>query len=129
MATLRLFRVALEVADAGAAGHFYEALLGIAPRAVGGGRVYLDCGDAILALVTTGDAPKAAPQDLYLEVDDLEAYHARAAALDCLSEADVHGESGGTIAVRPWGERSFYVEDPYGNGICFAQHGTLFTGR
>jgi hypothetical protein len=33
------------------------------------------------------------------------------------------------MVVRPWGERSFYVKDPWGNGLCFVDEKTLFTGR
>ena len=34
----------------------------------------------------------------------------------------------GQIATRPWGERSFYVHDPFGNPLCFVDAGSLFTG-
>ena len=34
----------------------------------------------------------------------------------------------GAIVVRPWGERSFYAEDPTGNPLCFVDDRTLFTG-
>jgi hypothetical protein len=30
--------------------------------------------------------------------------------------------------VRPWGEESFYVTDPFGNRLCFVRTGTTFTG-
>jgi len=30
---------------------------------------------------------------------------------------------------RPWGERSFYAVDPFGNPLCFVDQKTLFTGR
>jgi hypothetical protein len=49
--------------------------------------------------------------------------------LKCLSSEDVHGESGCKVAVRPWGERSFYADDPFGNGLCFVDAQTVFTGR
>ena len=126
---MRLFRVTLEVGDTEAARRFYGTLLGTRTRPVGGGRSYVDCGGVLLALLSTGDAPKAGPQDLYFEVDDLEAAHARATGLGCLSEADVHGDAGGAIVTRPWGEKSFYAEDPWGNGLCFVQSGTIFTGE
>ena len=29
---------------------------------------------------------------------------------------------------RPWGERSFYGRDPFGNPICLVDSGTTFTG-
>ncbi len=129
MSTIRLFRAALEVGDAEKASTFYRALFGQRPRPVGGGRSYLDFGPTILALISTGERPRGIPQDLYFEVDDLEAVHARADDLGALSTVDVHGRPGGEIVTRPWGERSFYAEDPWGNGLCFVQSGTLFTGE
>jgi hypothetical protein len=33
----------------------------------------------------------------------------------------------GAIAKRPWGERSFYMHDPFGNPLCFVDQQTLFT--
>jgi hypothetical protein len=62
-------------------------------------------------------------------VTDLEEIHSRAAELGALSSEDVHGGIGGQIAVRPWGERSFYGRDPFGNLLCFVDAETLFTGR
>jgi hypothetical protein len=40
-----------------------------------------------------------------------------------------HDESAGEILTRPWGERSFYAEDPYGNLLCFVDERTVFTGN
>jgi hypothetical protein len=54
--------------------------------------------------------------------------HARAKKLGWLSKERVHGEPGGEISVRPWGERSFYAEDPWGNPLCFVQTGTTYPG-
>ena len=34
----------------------------------------------------------------------------------------------GAVATRPWGERSFYARDPFGNGICFVDRESVFTG-
>jgi len=31
--------------------------------------------------------------------------------------------------VRPWGERSFYAHDPFGNPLCFVDATTIFTGK
>ncbi len=42
---------------------------------------------------------------------------------------DVHGASAGEVVRRPWGERSFYAYDPWGNGLCFVDENTLFTGK
>ncbi|HEY5096249.1 MAG TPA: hypothetical protein VII69_14140 [Candidatus Eremiobacteraceae bacterium] len=44
-----------------------------------------------------------------------------------MSKEKVHGDAAGDIVTRPWGERSFYVVDPYGNGLCFVDETTLFT--
>ncbi len=86
----------------------------------------------ILALVDVtagGEAAKPLPDYIYFAVNNLEDVHARARELGCLSSDDVHGASAGEIVKRPWGERSFYVEDPWGNGLCFVDEKTLFTGK
>ena len=33
------------------------------------------------------------------------------------------------IRKRPWGEKSFYLRDPFGNPLCFVDENTAFTGR
>jgi hypothetical protein len=87
----------------------------------------------ILALLDpTGGGMKAQPNPdyIYFSVDDLETVHARARTLGCLSRENVDGRRpAGEIVVRPWGERSFYARDPFGNGLCFVDARTLFTGR
>ena len=132
MSAPRVFRVILQVGDLTSAAAFYTALLGIAGRAVGGGRLYFDCGDVILALLDptqAGVKPQPNPEYVYLAVDDVDALQERAKRLDGLSPGTVHGESAGDIATRPWGERSFYVRDPWGNRLCFVDAKTAFTGR
>ena len=127
----RLFRVALEVSDLEKAGEFYSTLMGTKGRRVGGGRFYIDCGDAILALVdvsATRKKPRPTSQNLYFAVSNVRTIHARARALRCLSREQIHGASGGDLVERPWGERSFYAEDPFGNKLCFVDKATLFTG-
>lgn len=123
----RIFRLILPALDLETAVPFYSDLLGLEGRVVGGGRAYFDCGPVILALLESEKAP--IPEYVYFAVADLEAVHARARQLGCLSQQDVHGESAAEIAVRPWGERSFYAFDPSGNGLCFVDEKTLFTGR
>lgn len=125
----RLFRTVLQVGDLAAAQRFYAELLDQPGRSVGGGRCYFDCGEVILALLQPQQPPRRNADDLYFAVRDLDAVFARAQRLSCLSSADVHGEAGGAIAVRPWGERSFYAEDAWGNGLCFVDAATLFTGQ
>jgi hypothetical protein len=53
--------------------------------------------------------------------------HGRAGALKALAPFKVHGEPASEVRKRPWGERSFYVTDPWGNELCFVEEGTLYT--
>jgi catechol-2,3-dioxygenase len=127
-----LFRAVLEVSDLSLAVTFYSKLLGIEGRVLRGSRAYFDCGPVILAILdpTPGDiTPTPNVGDLYFSVKNLESFHVRASELGCLSTEEVHDESAGDIVIRPWGERSFYVKDPWGNGVCFVDETTLFTGR
>jgi len=123
----RLFRLNLEVGDLEQAARFYETLLGGAGRRQAGARVYFACGGVTLQVVQVGK-PHVAAKALYFVVRDLDAVFARAKSLKCLSNEDVHGESGGKIAVRPWGERSFYADDPWANPLCFVEEGTIYAG-
>ena len=127
-----LYRIILQVDNLDKAEEFYGKLLGDRGRRIPrGSRHYIDCGPVILALVdVTGESePKPLPDHIYFSVDDLESVHQRARELGCLSTDDVHGESAGEIVKRPWGERSFYAEDPWGNPLCFVDENTLFTGK
>jgi catechol 2,3-dioxygenase-like lactoylglutathione lyase family enzyme len=128
-----LYRLILQVDDLDKAEEFYGTLLGERGRRIPrAGRHYIDCGPVILALVNVtaeGNQPQPLPDNIYFSVNDLEAVHARARALNCLSTEDVHGDSAGDIVKRPWGERSFYAFDPWGNPICFVDATTLFTGK
>jgi predicted enzyme related to lactoylglutathione lyase len=122
---VRLFRVILPVTDIERAATFYAALLDQAGARVSSGRHYFDCGGTILAcydaLADTDPAPIGPnPEHVYFGVPDLEETYRRAASAGCLSIA--------AIATRPWGERSFYARDPFGNPICFVDETTLFTG-
>lgn len=125
----RLFRLILQVSDIERVSAFYATLLGVSARPVSVERHYFDCGPVILAIVDVGKSAQPSPDYIYLAVDDIEAVHARAQGLGCLSQEDVHGASAGEIVTRPWGERSFYVKDPLGNGLCFVDEQTVFTGR
>ena len=123
----RIFRVIVPVSDPERAVGFYSRLLGIQGRGVGGGRYYFACGPVILALLGQQKAP--VPEYIYFSVSNLEEIHARARELGCLSTESVHGASAAEMIVRPWGERSFYAFDPFGNGLCFVDETTVFTGR
>lgn len=113
---------------------FYESLLGQPGMKISGGRHYFRCGSVVLAVYSpAGDGDRTTPHanfgHVYLAVDDLQAFFERATALGRLDPAT--GDGGlpmGAIAVRPWGERSFYAFDPFGNPLCFVDISTVFTG-
>ena len=122
-----LFRINVEVGDVDAAARDWGALLGLAGRPQAGSRVYFTAGAVTLQVVEVQPVHPAA-KALYFLVDDLDDVYARAKKLGWLSKESVHGEPGGEISVRPWGERSFYVEDTWGNPLCFVQTGTTYPG-
>ena len=122
----RLFRVILPVFDIEAAAFFYARLLGAPGTRVSSGRHYFDCAGTILACydaLADGDPEPGGPnpQHVYFSVDDLDAAQMRAKDAGCRELT--------AIEVRPWGERSFYARDPFGNPICFVDSQTLFTGE
>ena len=129
----KLFRVILPVSDIHRAAQFYESVLGIRGFRVSDGRHYFDCGGVILACFdprADGDDHDAKPNPewLYFSVSDLDAtYAACTKAGATFAPGDVHGDPAGQIAKRPWGERSFYIHDPFGNRLCFVDEATLFT--
>jgi catechol 2,3-dioxygenase-like lactoylglutathione lyase family enzyme len=122
-----IFRIFAPVSDLTKGIEFYQQLFADEGRTIRGGRHYFDCGGVILAVVESSGAPIS--DHIYFSVPDLESCHSRAKDLDCLEDGDVHGDPAGEMIVRPWGERSFYVRDPFGNGLCFIDQNTLFTGR
>jgi catechol 2,3-dioxygenase-like lactoylglutathione lyase family enzyme len=115
------------VGDLDRAQAFYGALLGQEGRPQMGRRVYFEAGGVTLQVVQT-EAPHTAAKALYFLTDDLDAVHRQASDLGCLSSEVVHGEPGGQPVVRPWGERSFYADDPWGNPLCFVEAGTVYEG-
>ena len=125
-----LFRINLEVGDLDQAAAFYGKLFGIEGRKQAGSRCYFTCGPVTLQVVdvTSVREPHPAAKALYFTVNDLDAVFARAQTLGCVSHEDVHGISGGSISVRPWGERSFYAEDKWHNPLCFVEAGTIYPG-
>jgi catechol 2,3-dioxygenase-like lactoylglutathione lyase family enzyme len=121
----RLFRVILPVSDIEKATRFYSTLLGIGGKRVSSGRHYFDCGGTILACFdpkadTDNFELRPNPDHIYFAVDDLEQRFTIA--------REVLGVSSDGIETRPWGERSFYFEDPFANKICFVDVKTMFTG-
>jgi len=125
----------MPVWDLDAAVRFYQALLDDAGMRISPGRHYFDCGGVILAVFSPkGDGDAAEPRPnfdhVYFAVADLDALFARAQQTGGLSTRVGDGKLPmGEIATRPWGERSFYMKDPFGNPLCFVDEKTLFTRR
>jgi extradiol dioxygenase family protein len=127
--TPSFFRLNIEVGDLAKAASFYGELFGIDGRMQAGSRVYIQAGPATLQVVDVSpEAPHVAAKALYFTVKDVDAVHARAKKLRALSKELVHGKPGGDLVTRPWGERSFYADDPWGNPLCFVEAGTTYPG-
>ena len=126
----QFFRLSLEVGNLDAGIAFYSKLLDLQGRKLPGARCYFQCGPVTLSVldVSSTRRPHPAAKALYFAVTDLDATFQRAQALGCLSRQEVHDAPGGGIVVRPWGERSFYAEDPWNNPLCFVEAGTTYTG-
>ena len=126
----QLFRLNIEVGNLDQAERFYGTLLGLTGRRQAGARVYFQAGPVTLQVVdvSTHGVPHPGAKALYFTVRDLETAFARAQGLGCLSRESVHDAPGGGIVVRPWGERSFYAEDPWKNPLCFVEQGTVYGG-
>ncbi len=125
--TPHLFRVIVPVGDIQRAEHFYARVLGLAGERVSPGRHYFDCGGTLLACFdprADGDDFDATPNPdhIYFAVDDLDATYER-----CRQAEPRRLDA--EIAVQPWGERSFYVTDPFGNRLCFVARETVFSGK
>jgi catechol 2,3-dioxygenase-like lactoylglutathione lyase family enzyme len=123
----RLFRVLVPVSDIERAAAFYGSVLDSPGRRVSSGQHYFDCEGTILACYdprADGDGRDArpSPEHIYLAVEDLEAAYVRVEAAEGVEIED-------PIRRRPWGERSFYARDPFGNPLCFVDAGTVFTGE
>lgn len=132
---MRLFRILLPVPDIDAAAKFYGALFGQAGERVSPGRHYFKSGDVVVACYSAANDSDGKPlkplqTETYFAVPDLQAIYDRAmkAGAKPSTETDHHAGNLARIERRPWGERSFYAEDPFGNPLCFVDEKTLFTG-
>lgn len=124
------FRLNIEVRDLAKAASFYGQLFAVEGRLQAGSRIYIQAGPATLQVVDVSpEEPQLAAKALYFTVKDLDAIHTRAKKLGALSKELVHGKPGGDLVTRPWGERSFYADDPWGNPLCFVEAGTTYPGR
>ena len=126
MPSARLFRIILPVSSIEEAAVYYAAVLEHPGMRISPGRHYFGCGGMILVCynpradgdIWDGDANRDL---IYFAVDDLEAYFERV-------KARPNGTVLRPIETQPWGERSFYSTDPFGNKLCFVDERTLFTG-
>ncbi len=132
---IEIFRILMPVSDIDRAAEFYAALSGQPGERVSPGRHYFRTGEVILACydsVADGDSRTFHPlaTETYFAVDDLEDAYERAVKAGAQVSAQVSPGAGalGRIQVRPWGERSFYADDPFGNPLCFVDSRTKFTG-
>lgn len=126
-ASVRLFRAIVPVSDLKVAVSFYAALLEAPGKGVSPGRHYFDCEGVTLCVydaIADGDASSIGPNPtpLYFETDDVEVVHARANGTGQCRKL-------GPVETRPWGERSFYASDPFGNVLCFVDRSTRFSGQ
>jgi predicted enzyme related to lactoylglutathione lyase len=120
----RLIRVLIRVPNIERAVAFYANVLESAGRRVSPGRHHFAAGTAEVACydpVADGDLHDIAQSQslwqLYVAVDDLEAVLERV--------RDSGGSVGQPISSKPWGERSFYAADPFGNRLCFVDAATV----
>ncbi|MBY0564104.1 MAG: VOC family protein [Hyphomonadaceae bacterium] len=131
----RVFRIVLPVSDIKRATAFYETVFAVKGERVSPGRHYVKLGDVILACVdAAAEADQKRPpplsEHIYIAVNDLEGVWARARLAGAQYENLVEEGAGplGVIATRPWGERSVYLKDPFGNPLCFVDERTVFRG-
>ena len=122
----KLFRVIVPVTDIEKAAAFYAALFTFLGKRVSPGRHYFNLGGTILACYdpkADGDNVdfRANPEHIYIAVNNLQKIYETAKSAGCL-------EIEKNIETRPWGERSFYLKDPFGNPLCFVDDKTIFTG-
>lgn len=126
MTTPKVFRLIIPVGCIDEAVAFYGAFLGQEGKRVWSNRHYFYCGDVVITCLEPGSEngdfrPPTDPRIIYFAVDNLESMQGK------LQEIGT-GRLCSAIEMQPWGERSFYAEDPSGNRLCFVQESTIDTG-
>lgn len=125
--SVSLFRVVIPVSDLAKGVSFYSELFGTKGTQVSPGRHYFFCGAVTLCVydsIADGDATVVGPNPtpVYFETSELILLHERAKV--ATGRADL-----APIATRPWGETSFYIDDPFGNPMCFVDSKSVFSGQ
>ena len=120
----RLIRVLIRVPNIERAVAFYAHVLSSPGRRISPGRHHFAIGSVEVACydpVADGDLHDTAQSlslwHLYVAVDYLESVLQRV--------RDSGGSVAQPISSKPWGERSFYAADPFGNRICFVDAATV----
>lgn len=128
--TPRIFRVSIQVSQIDEAVAFYSELLGIKSRSVSASECYFECGAVVLLLSQTSrELLQSDQEQVNFSVRDIGAIHARASVLNCLAQGIIQDQPAGSVVSRPWGERSFFAIDPYGNVLCFVEADSTATPR
>lgn len=123
---LKLFRVILPVSDIEKAQSFYSKLFEMKEERVSPGRHYFNLGGTILACLDPvmekdRETYTPNPEHIYIAVDNINDVFLK---LQILNPVEMDNQ----IEVRPWGEKSFYFTDPFGNKLCIVDNKTTFMG-
>lgn len=127
---MNLYRIIIPVPDIEKAEQFYAFLLDQPGERVSPGRHYFNLEGTILACYD----PQADGDDIgqgwrfhenqyvYIAVTDIDSIFRKVRnypSASLLSE---------TVELMPWGERLFYLQDPFGTPLCFVDESTMFKG-
>ncbi len=127
MVEFQVFRVVLPCHPIQEALAFYEPIFGITAKKVSDGRYYFMLGSVVLVCydsIADGDGYRVSsnPEHIYITTSDIYETYERVKNQSPLVISP-------QIQKMPWGERSFYLIDPFGNKICFVEQGTEFYGK
>jgi hypothetical protein len=121
-----LFRVIVGVTHIDVAQVYYSMLFGQPGKRVSPGRHYFDLGSVIFACYEAeaegDDTPHVSnPEPIYLSIPNIESFFT-----ECMDAGLIANTV--TLNRQPSGEYSFYMQDPFGNPLCFVDETTLFRG-
>lgn len=127
---MNLFRIIIPVPDIEKATQFYAFLLDQPGERVSPGRHYFSLEGTILACYDPGaDGDETGNgwrfhqnQYVYIAVADIDGLYRK------LRKNNATSLQSGAVELMPWGERLFYMQDPFGTPLCFVDEGTVFKG-